>query len=69
MHAAAAEIYKRPDAAYSTDETPEARVAGSSTSRLTNKFPRDENAVQGLGIAPRVLETIAPVVEYVADTM
>lgn len=70
MHAATGEIYKRPiDAAYPIEETPETRIAESTTSRKRNKFFRDEEDVQGLGIAPKVLETIAPVVEYVADVM
>lgn len=54
-------------AAYPIEETPEARIA--QPSRLRNKFPRDEDDIQGLGIAPNVLKTIAPVVEYVADMM
>lgn len=70
MHAVAAEIYKRPDAAYPVDGIPEARTTESSASRPQNKFPRDDDDdVQGLGIAPKVLETIRPAVQYVADLM
>jgi hypothetical protein len=72
MHPAVAEIYKRPDITSAIDEIPEVETAqshGTPSSRPQNKFSREEDEVQGLGIAPKVLKAIRPTVEYVADLM